>query len=120
MNFHSLIHEIHIAASGDLNTLKTRVIESGFAGQELETGNFSQYYNLAYSHIWREFNKKCFLCGLTGLMVRPYDAGFRPKPGVLSTGVSATGSIPDNIYLQPDGIGVYFQPDGESFYLQPS
>lgn len=114
MNFHSLIHEIHIAASGDLNTLKTRVVESGFAGQELETGNFSQYYNLAYSHIWREFNKKCFNCGLTGLMVRPYGQGFRPLPGVLSTGL-----IPDNIYLQPNGTDYYLQPNGVDYYLQP-
>lgn len=27
--------------------------------------------------------------------------------------------IPQNIYLQPDGISYYFQPDGASFYIQP-
>ena len=28
-------------------------------------------------------------------------------------------SIPQNIYLQPDGSSYYFQPDGSSLYLQP-
>jgi hypothetical protein len=78
MSLHSFIHEIHIANSGDLSTLKGTIIDSGLAGSALETGNFNQYYNLAYSHVWREFNRKCYNVGLTGLMVNPYGAGFKP------------------------------------------
>lgn len=85
MSLHSLIHEIHIASSEQLSTLKGRVIDSGLAGPALENGNFSQYYNLAYSHVWREFNRKCYNFGLTNLMVTPYDGGFRPVPPALSS-----------------------------------
>ena len=104
MSLHSFIHEIHIANSGDLSTLKGTIIDSGLAGPALETGNFNQYYNLAYSHVWREFNRKCYNVGLTGLMVTPYDGGLRPIPpsvGQLSNdsepywGVIAFNADPD-------------------------
>ena len=138
MSLHSLIHEIHIASSEQLSTLKGRVIDSGLAGPELENGNFSQYYNLAYSHVWREFNRKCYNFGLTNLMVTPYDGGFRPippalnslsngptttsttTPGPTSTTTSTTTpapiSPPANGYLQPDGVSYYLQPDGLYYY----
>jgi hypothetical protein len=115
MSLHSFIHEIHIANSGELSTLKERVIDSGLAGPALETGNFSQYYNLAYNHVWREFNRKCYNIGLTGLMVTPYNGGFRPIPpsvGQLSNGIQP----PENAYLQPNEVDYYLQPDGLYYY----
>jgi hypothetical protein len=130
MSLHSLIHEIHIASSGQLSTLKGRVIDSGLAGPALETGSFSQYYNLAYSHVWREFNKKCYNVGLTGLMVIPYDGGLRPIPPALSglsngptttaapttTTTAAPILPPSNAYLQPNGVDYYLQPNGIDYY----
>jgi hypothetical protein len=108
MNFHSLIHEIHIANSGELSTLKERVIDSGLAGPALETGNFSQYYNLAYSHVWREFNRKCYNFGLTGLMVVPYDGGFRPIPPAI--GLLSNDQEP---YGEPYGGPIAFNADSD-------
>jgi hypothetical protein len=130
MSLHSLIHEIHIASSGQLSTLKGRVIDSGLAGPALETGSFNRYYNLAYSHVWREFNKKCYNVGLTGLMVVPYDGGLRPIPPALSglsngptttaapttTTTAAPILPPNNAYLQPNGVDYYLQPDGQYYY----
>lgn len=122
MNLHSLIHEIHIASSGDLSTLKQRVIDSGLAGPELETGNFNQYFSLAYNHVWREFNRKCYNFGLTGLMVTPYNGGLRPIPPALSGLSNGTTTTlepvipPVNAYLQPNGIDYYLQPDGRYYY----
>ena len=122
MSLHSLIHEIHIASSGQLSTLKGRVIDSGLAGPALETGSFSRYYNLAYSHVWREFNKKCYNVGLTGLMVIPYDGGLRPIPPALSglsngpTTTAAPILPPSNAYLQPNGVDYYLQPNGIDYY----
>ena len=102
MSLHSFIHEIHIANSGDLSTLKGTIIDSGLAGPALETGNFSQYYNLAYSHVWREFNRKCYNVGLTGLMVSPYGAGFKPiSPSV--------GQLSND--SEPYGGGIVFNAD---------
>ena len=149
MSLHSLIHEIHIASSGQLSTLKGRVIDSGLAGPELETGSFNRYYNLAYSHVWREFNKKCYNFSLTNLMVTPYDGGLRPIPPALSglsngpttTAVPTTTVEPTTTTVAPTTTTVepttttvaptttaapisppangYLQPDGVSYYLQP-
>jgi len=130
MSLHSLIHEIHIASSGQLSTLKGRVIDSGLAGPILETGSFNRYYNLAYSHVWREFNKKCYNVGLTGLMVIPYDGGLRPIPPALSglsngptttaapttTTTAAPILPPTNVYRQPNTGDYYLQPDGLYYY----
>jgi hypothetical protein len=108
MSLHSFIHEIHIANSGDLSTLKGTIIDSGLAGPALETGNFSQYYNLAYSHVWREFNRKCYNVGLTGLMVTPYDGGLRPIPP--SVGQLSNDQEP---YGEPYGGGIAFNADSD-------
>jgi hypothetical protein len=123
MNLHSLIHEIHRAVSGDLTTLKSRIIDSGLAGPELESGNLNQYYNLAYSHVWREFNRKCYNVDLTGLMVTPYDAGLRPRPPALSTlsngPTTTTTTTPEPFectYLQPNEVDSYLQPNQVNYY----
>lgn len=81
MNPHLFIHEAHQANSGELEALKTRIIDSGFAG----TG-IANNYSLGYDHIWREFNRRSDQLGQPDLMILPIDAGYRPQFGVIETG----------------------------------
>lgn len=113
MSLHNLIHETHIASSGELEGIKERIIASGFAGTGI---SIPSNYSLGYNHIWREFNRKCSEFNLTDLVLYPVDAGYRPRAGVVETGAL---NLPTNSYVQPNGEDFYVQPDGESYYLQP-
>ena len=98
------LQQIHIAASGDLPSIKTQIINTLASG--IVTSGWAQ------DHLYREFNRKCINCGLTGTAVTPMDAGFRPITLPQDIGL-------DNGYLRPDGVSEYFRPDGSSQYLKP-
>lgn len=64
------VDEIHSAPSDELSSLKGR-IESAYSSGEVTANN-------AQNHLWREFNKRCYLSDNQNLMLVPTDAGFRP------------------------------------------
>ena len=97
------LQEIHVAASGDLSSIKPQILT------DLGNGEFTSGW--ALNHLYREFNKRCALVGLTGIQVTPMDAGFRPL-SIPAAGIS-------NGYVQPSG-DFYLQPNGSDYYLQPS
>lgn len=92
MSLHYLNNDIHHNTTGDaavLLELSGRIVASGLEGSL--TGSYE--YHMAYDHIWREYNQKCLDFGLSGYMIQPYDAGYRPEHGFLPNGIVETGSL---------------------------
>lgn len=71
-----LLGRIHSAAP-----FLTTGVATGFlheiTGLQLDTG-VSADSNLLIGHYLREYNRRCYESGLTGEMVSPYTADFRP------------------------------------------
>jgi hypothetical protein len=75
MSLFTLNSRIHQSYdSGELPAFKEEIIEEG-----LPSASGNANFFLFKDHIGREFNRKAFSFGLTGLMFTPYDAGFRPE-----------------------------------------
>jgi hypothetical protein len=90
MSLHYLNNEVHASITGDADLLlqiSGRIIASGLEGDL--TGSYK--FHMAHDHVWREYNQKCVDFGLTGYMIAPYDAGYRPNPGSLPSAISDTG-----------------------------
>jgi len=85
VSLHYLNNDVHHQTTGDaavLLELSGRIVGSGLDSDL--TGSFA--YHMAYDHIWREYNQKCIDFDLTGYMIAPYDAGYRPEHGFLPEG----------------------------------
>jgi len=92
VSLHYLNNDVHGQTTGDASVLlelSGRIVASGLEGVILDSYEF----HMAHDHIWREYNQKCLDFGHSGLMITPYDAGYRPEVGSLPNGVVETGSL---------------------------
>jgi len=62
-----IIHCNQLPTSGDMTGYKALITGMYPSGQTEDFGN----------HLIREYNRKCYSISQTGLMLTPYDAGFR-------------------------------------------